>query len=481
MRHYYNENDPKAATWLRSLIHNGLIPEGHVDERSITEVQPADLVGYVQWHFFAGVSGWVLGLRYAGWPEDREVITGSCPCQPFSSAGKRKGNADDRHLFPVWIELIKGFNQIRERPVEAIFGEQVASSEVVGSELEASFVIAVQSGDYAKANKLAKRLAQGKGFSFTPRWIDGVHRSLEEANYAGRFIVLGAHSVKSPHIRQRLWWMAIADGRDASSEREQRSGEQRQQQEDSGTVGMGVANSSVAKLSPWSWPRPNEEEGSGSCSELDGSGDAVGLANAESERAREGDGQVGPGEVGRNRSAEHGSPGRVGDSDLHERNGANGEQAEEAGDWRDDKERDDGRRASKSSRAGVQGELTRLGEPVEQGLEGLAGHVNDSHQPRRLSESQAGSASEAGSHGHWNDSILIPCRDGKARRIGCRLRGVADGVPESVDGQLPEDAYEIIHPLAPSEPGRTAMLRGYGNAIVPQVAAQFVRAMMDVG
>lgn len=34
---YYNEHDPKAAAWLRSLIASNLIPNGTVDERSITE------------------------------------------------------------------------------------------------------------------------------------------------------------------------------------------------------------------------------------------------------------------------------------------------------------------------------------------------------------------------------------------------------------------------------------------------------------
>ena len=40
---YYNEFDPKAAAWLRQLIKNGDIADGVVDERSITEVEPADL------------------------------------------------------------------------------------------------------------------------------------------------------------------------------------------------------------------------------------------------------------------------------------------------------------------------------------------------------------------------------------------------------------------------------------------------------
>ncbi len=88
---YYNEIDPVAAQCLRELIKAGEIPAGDVDERSIEDVRPADLAGYVQCHFFAGIAGWAVALDLAGWPRDRPVWTGSCPCQPFSAAGKGAG------------------------------------------------------------------------------------------------------------------------------------------------------------------------------------------------------------------------------------------------------------------------------------------------------------------------------------------------------------------------------------------------------
>ena len=166
---YYNEYDPKTAAWLRELIKVGAIPDGHVDERSIAEVSPDDLRGFTQCHFFAGIGGWSLALQLAGWSSERPVWTGSCPCQPFSAAGKGLGAADERHLWPVFFELIR-----QCRP-EHVFGEQVAS-------------------------------AIGHG------WLDGVSADLEAEGYTCGATVLGAHSVGAPHIRQRLYWVADSDG-----------------------------------------------------------------------------------------------------------------------------------------------------------------------------------------------------------------------------------------------------------------------------
>lgn len=132
---YYNENNPFAAQWLRNLISAGLIAPGDVDDRSIVDVQPDDLIGYTQCHFFAGIAGWSYALRRAGWPDERPVWTGSCPCRPFSAIGTRKGFDDERHLWPELKRLVE-----KRRP-PVFFGEQSSNAaewlRLVRSDLEA--------------------------------------------------------------------------------------------------------------------------------------------------------------------------------------------------------------------------------------------------------------------------------------------------------------------------------------------------------
>jgi DNA (cytosine-5)-methyltransferase 1 len=161
---YYNEIDPYAAQWLRNLIAANLIAPGDVDERDIRDVCPADLDGYTQCHFFAGVGVWSYALRRAGWSDNVRVWTGSCPCQPFSAAGRGGGFDDERHLWPAFQWLIA---QCGPRTV---FGEQVASKDGLA-------------------------------------WLDVVQADMEGTGHAFGAVDLCAAGVGAPHIRQRLWFV----------------------------------------------------------------------------------------------------------------------------------------------------------------------------------------------------------------------------------------------------------------------------------
>jgi len=169
---YYNEIDPYAAQWLRNLIDAGHIAPGVVDTRSIEDVRPDELAGFTQCHFFAGLGGWPYALQLAGWGT-RPVWTGSCPCQPFSAAGKGAGFDDQRHLWPAWFHLIS-----QCRPA-VVFGEQVAN-------------------------------AIGHG------WLDGAFDDLEGQVYACGASVLSASAVNAPHRRDRVWFSAYAEWNEQS-------------------------------------------------------------------------------------------------------------------------------------------------------------------------------------------------------------------------------------------------------------------------
>lgn len=160
---YYNEHDAYAAQWIRNLIAAGLVAPGDVDERSIEDVHPDDLRPYTQCHFFAGVAVWSLALRRAGWPDNRPVWTGSCPCQPFSTAGEGLGFNDPRHLWPDFAWLIG------QRKPPVVLGEQVASKAV-------------------------------------DPWVDLVQADLEAMGYAFGAIPFPAAGVGAPNIRDRTFW-----------------------------------------------------------------------------------------------------------------------------------------------------------------------------------------------------------------------------------------------------------------------------------
>ncbi len=321
---YYNEFDSKAADWLRALIAERLIPAGHVDTRSIVDVHPADLEGYTQCHFFAGIAGWPLALKLAGWPEAKGVWSASCPCQPLSCAGLGEGHADERHLWPALYRLIA------ERGPAIVIGEQVASKD--GRE-----------------------------------WFAGIRADLEGVGYAVGGADLCSAGVGAPNIRQRLYWVAVAE-----------HAEQWSEQSESGARG---------------------------------------------------------------------------------------------------------------GRGGLGGS-SRMGEPIRTGLQGHAGHGDAGHEPGRLDSGAAGPTAAAGdtggladTHGKqgdgaglsashdsrklegakelrnfWGDAVWHPCSDGKLRRIPV------------------EPAF---FPLAARLPGRVAMLKGFGNAINPQLAAEFIRSVME--
>jgi DNA (cytosine-5)-methyltransferase 1 len=397
---FYNEIDPYAADWLENLILAGHLPEGKVDRRSIRDITAGELEAWSRAHFFAGIGGWPLALRLAGWPATKPVWTGSCPCQSFSAAGDQAGLDDPRNLWPPW------FAQIRERRPDTIFGEQVSNAIGFG-------------------------------------WLDGISRDLEGEGYTVGACVLGAFSVGAPHIRKRLYWVAFT----------------RQQSE-----GRQLFRSGEGHSANGSWAS-GEPRGSG------GTGRMGQSFNARLEgHAGNGDGGSQSGRIGTepagSASTASGDGERVGDS-TRGRFGIDGSPSGESR-HADKPDAIDGWLEHTSEFGGVRSTEGGSGEEAER-REYDTGRLADAeHDGGRLDESRRGP--QGREVNFWSDYDLVPCSDGKARRVISRAQLLDDGFPPDLAVLCPSGSF----------PQRSNILRGIGNAIVPQVAAEFIRAYMEL-
>lgn len=405
MAAYYNEIDPGAAQWLRNLIAAGQIAPGDVDTRSITEVQPDDLRGYAQCHFFAGVGGWSHAARLAGWPDGRSLWSGSCPCQPFSVAGKGAGIDDVRHLWPDFFRLIQAC-----RP-DVVVGEQVAG-------------------------------AAGYG------WLDGVAADLAGEGYASGAVDIPACSVDAPHIRQRLYWVARAMA-------------------DTNGAGSAALGQNAAKVGGFSEAKRGAEHGAALLGRVDGAPVDV-LADPEGFERGAG--------LRQGRSLSDGLDPANGDGiaiDVADSIGHGGRP-------------DIARRGPEERTAAgwVDGTGVTLGDTERAGLEGQREHGDRPQGWENQGRSDT-AADDAGGHipngSWWRGADWIVCHDGKARRVAdasapLLAHGVSGGVAVSRPLDLTVEGIAVEETRMIS---RIAAWKGFGNAIVPSVAAEVLSALME--
>ncbi|EAR4060384.1 DNA cytosine methyltransferase [Salmonella enterica] len=355
---YYNEIDQFAAQWLRNLIAGGHIAPGEVDERSIEDVTPDDLRGFTQCHFFAGIGVWSHSLRLAGWPDDKPVWTGSCPCQPFSAAGKGDGFADERHLWPHFFHLIS------ERRPQHVFGEQVAAGN---------------------ANA----------------WFDLVQADLEGMGYAFGLVPFASASIGAPHIRERAYWVAES------------AGEQCQK------LLPGLAQGAGA-------------EGSRSPAKSTGLCSVGSLDNAD-------------------------KPGL----ERH---------------FRDDSAEGRQRQAGPATTAGVHDGLADTDNEQHSISISRCGHEYVSTGRQQDPAAFAGLRGDYRAlevNGFWRDADWLLCRDGKWRPVEPGTFPLVDGAAARL-GRVEPGVARV------ASSNRVGRLKGYGNAINAQAAAEFIRAYMGV-
>ena len=373
-RAFYNENDPAAAHVLNCLINDGVIAPGIVDARSIKELQPHDLNGFTQVHLFAGGGLWSVAARLAGWPDDRPLWTGSCPCQPFSAAGKGGGVHDSRHLWPDFFRLVRAC-----RPT-VVMGEQVAGKAGYG-------------------------------------WFDGVRADLAREGYACRGVDIPACAVDAPHIRQRLYWIAVegAGWKPGAQAVEHPAGDGREQ---------GLAGAEAARYGREPAAADRGHDGS--------------VAHAEGERRREG-------------LAEPELRGRWPAPSLANASGVT--QGDAFG------SRLEGHAGHGDGHGGRPVAARPVAPADGSGVadDDTGGRGRRAEVPERRAVGRAADERPAARNGSfWAGAEWLACHDGKARRAESGIRLLVDGLP-----------------------GRVGLWRIAGNAIVAPLAAEVIAAFLD--
>lgn len=107
-----------------------------------------------------------------------DILSGGFPCQPYSTAGKRLGTEDDRHLWPAMLDVIRGIQP------RWVVGENV------------------------------RGLVNWNGGMV----FEEVCADLENSGYAVQPYLLPAAAVGAPHLRNRIWFVAHANDRRAGCE-----------------------------------------------------------------------------------------------------------------------------------------------------------------------------------------------------------------------------------------------------------------------
>lgn len=394
-------------------------------------------------------------------------------CQPFSAAGRLKGKDDERHLAPKFAELVRAC-----RP-GLLFGEQVASAEVFGKAPKKSRKGAVESPQWA--------------------WLDDLLDRLEAARYAVGASDLPSASIGAPHIRQRthfgavnLEWLADAD--DEGLERRWQSERGCSTERAVGQSGVvdRLGDSSVS-AGEWDTGTLSGTEAGEHRSGITVDGNLpVGFEHAGSgvlrmAHAQHDDGrseQQGWGPDRRASDARGGAALRMADADS----GLAGQRGN----------------AGSAQGEGVQSRLGSDGCCDSRGLADADGGDTSTERQQRGGEQrqqpQDGRSVQVDHGGRtspldgpWRTADWLFCRDAKWRPVEARPQQMALGIPVDLGrsgdhgedqgswGRIAESLAqeEIGFPLGKVEYARATRLRGYGNAINPWLAAEFIASFLD--
>lgn len=285
-------------------------------------------------------------------------------------------------------------------------------------------------------------------------WLDDLCTEMEREKYRVGQIVLTAAGEGAPHIRQRLYWVADSSKQRQSGQRE--LGQplhtaENQDREVNRIIGTGDINNRVENtVSYGQCERPEIRGGlSGQCQD----GETCDQSERRSEVCRMG---ISSSLRLESERAELETAGATRTSEIFD-GLANSESARAGENKRGLREMPDGH--------------SRMGDTELHGY-------NGSEIRRSIGESETESRmfKPEGSNTEWSDPDWLYCRDEKYRPIKSSIEPLANGLPKgmgySSDPSEPIDADN-------TQEARVMRLKGYGNAIVPQVAASFIKAFMQ--
>ncbi len=347
------------------------------------------------------------------WRGRVDILTGGFPCQPYSSAGKRLGKDDERHLWPEMCRIIS----------------EVAPAYVVGENVRGL-------------------LNWNGGMVF-----EEVCADLEAMGYEVWTGLIPAAGVGAPHRRDRIWWVAHHSDSNGTMRRPKRdaseSGTQRLQERDEiqwtcQSSGLRVASNAVSEHVKSKARRERREYEPHNRQEVQHRFEPVGrsrdAANADEVRLQ------------------HASqPGGVGTSEGEARRRATSSVETISRKWN----------ATDTNCGGLEGTTQSRRDSIDVERKGIFGDATDTHSARVQGQSVDNGTSEeigqrrsgfeavgdAGCVASWDEFPTQP-----------PVCGGDDGLPRELDG--------ITFPK-----WRAESIKAYGNAIVPQVAYQIFQAI----
>lgn len=133
----------------------------------------------------------IKGFKGTSYRGSVDIISGGFPCQPFSIAGRRKGDKDERALFS---EMVRVINEIRPG--------WIVAENVYG-------LLNIHNGDY----------------------FEEICSSLESIKYEVQPIIIPASTFNAPHQRNRVWIIGRENSQDSRCEYVQRTQNKRELKE----------------------------------------------------------------------------------------------------------------------------------------------------------------------------------------------------------------------------------------------------------